>query len=57
MVEAVIFDLDGTLLDRDSSLQNFIADQYDRPSTSLEHIDKQDYISQFIKLGCRLYGQ
>ncbi|MEM8672289.1 MAG: HAD-IA family hydrolase [Cyanobacteria bacterium P01_G01_bin.67] len=53
MVEAVIFDLDGTLLDRDSSLQNFVANQYDRFLTSLGHIDKQDYISRFIELDCR----
>ncbi|MEM7762169.1 MAG: HAD-IA family hydrolase, partial [Cyanobacteria bacterium P01_A01_bin.40] len=53
MVEAVIFDLDGTLLDRDSSLQNFVANQYDRFLTSLGNIDKQDYISRFIELDCR----
>ncbi|MEM7593533.1 MAG: hypothetical protein AAF383_18805 [Cyanobacteria bacterium P01_A01_bin.83] len=53
MVEAVIFDLDGTLLDRDSSLQSFIANQHDRLSKSLGYIDKRDYISQFIKLDCR----
>ena len=53
MVKAVIFDLDGTLLDRDSSLQSFIAEQYDRLSISLRHINKRDYITRFIELDCR----
>lgn len=53
MIKAVIFDLDGTLLDRDSSLQSFINNQYDRFATSLEHIDRQNYIKRFIELDCR----
>ncbi len=32
MIKAVIFDLDGTLLDRDSSLKLFVQDQYKRYS-------------------------
>jgi putative hydrolase of the HAD superfamily len=30
MIKSVIFDLDGTLLDRDASVVQFIAAQYDR---------------------------
>ena len=53
MIRVVIFDLDGTLLNRDSSLQSFVANQYDRFTTSLGHIDKQNYIKRFIELDCR----
>ncbi|BAY09212.1 HAD family hydrolase [Calothrix sp. NIES-2098] len=54
-IEAVLFDLDGTLLDRETSLQQFIAAQYDRFTPALESIPKQDYISRFIELDCRGY--
>ena len=53
MIKAVVFDLDGTLLDRDSSLQSFVANQYDRFAASLRHIDRQSYIRRFIELDCR----
>ncbi|VEP16689.1 HAD-superfamily hydrolase, subfamily IA, variant 1 [Hyella patelloides LEGE 07179] len=53
MIKAVIFDLDGTLLNRDSSLQSFVANQYDRFATSLGHIERQSYIRRFIELDCR----
>ncbi|MBW4491204.1 MAG: HAD hydrolase-like protein [Trichocoleus desertorum ATA4-8-CV12] len=50
MVEAVLFDLDGTLLDRDASIRQFIAAQYDRLGNYLSHIPKADYVSRFIEL-------
>jgi putative hydrolase of the HAD superfamily len=52
MVEAVIFDLDGTLLDRDTSVEQFIRVQYDRLNEHLSHIPKQDYTARFIELDC-----
>ncbi|MFC7686073.1 HAD family hydrolase [Ureibacillus sp. GCM10028918] len=55
MIKAVIFDLDGTLLDRDASVQKFIEDQYTRLIECLGHIPKEKYISRFIKLDCRGY--
>ncbi|MED3916379.1 HAD family hydrolase [Priestia megaterium] len=55
MIKAVIFDLDGTLLDRDSSLKLFIQDQYRRYSKELAHILKQEYISRFIELDHKGY--
>lgn len=52
MIEAVLFDLDGTLLDRDTSIQRFIAAQYGRLGNYLSHIPKADYVSRFIELDC-----
>lgn len=55
MIKAILFDLDGTLLDRDTSIQNFIANQYERLKPQLSKISKKDYINRFIKLDCRGY--
>lgn len=52
MVKAVLFDLDGTLLDRDASVEKFVSVQYDRLSKHLNHISKNDYIARFIELDC-----
>lgn len=50
MLKAVVFDLDGTLLDRDKSVESFVAHQYDRLKDFLGHIDQRDYIARFIDL-------
>ena len=50
MIKAILFDLDGTLLDRDQSLQRFINEQYERLSEFLSHIPKELYVSRFIEL-------
>ncbi len=55
MIKAVIFDLDGTLLNRDESVKAFIANQYERFNASLGHIPKEKFISMFIELDCRGY--
>jgi putative hydrolase of the HAD superfamily len=52
MMKSVIFDLDGTLLDRDASVEQFISVQYDRLSEHLNHIPKNDYTARFIELDC-----
>lgn len=53
MVKAVLFDLDGTLLDRETSVEQFIAAQYERFIDRLSHIPKSDYVTRFIQLDCR----
>lgn len=53
MVQAVLFDLDGTLLDRDTSIKQFVAAQYDRLITHLSYIPKAAYTSRFTELDCR----
>lgn len=55
MLKAVLFDLDGTLLNRDASVEKFIENQYERLKKSFDHIPKQQYISRFIELDCRGY--
>ncbi len=55
MIKAVLFDLDGTVLNRDASLLKFIDNQYDRLGGWLGHIPKEEYISRFVELDCRGY--
>lgn len=53
MVKVVLFDLDGTLLDRDASIEQFITTQYDRLTAHLSQIPKIDYVTRFIELDSR----
>jgi putative hydrolase of the HAD superfamily len=55
MIKAVIFDLDGTLLNRDESVKKFIDNQYERLNKWVNHIPKDKYISRFIELDNRGY--
>lgn len=55
MIKAVFFDLDGTLLDRDTSVNNFILRQYDRLNSVVGHIPREKYITRFIELDNRGY--
>ncbi|MDD1368819.1 HAD-IA family hydrolase [Bacillus sp. MHSD_36] len=50
MIRAVLFDLDGTLLDRRQSLEQFIPDQYNRFTSHLMNIEKSEYCSRFLEL-------
>ncbi|TXR95304.1 HAD family hydrolase [Bacillus sp. SH7-1] len=50
MIRAVLFDLDGTLLDRRQSLEQFIHDQYNRFTSHLMNIEKFEYCSRFLEL-------
>jgi putative hydrolase of the HAD superfamily len=55
MTKSVIFDLDGTLLDRDASVEKFVSAQYNRLINHLSHIPKNNYIDRFIELDCHGY--
>ncbi|AIQ48596.1 L-2-haloalkanoic acid dehalogenase [Paenibacillus sp. FSL R7-0273] len=48
-IKAVLFDLDGTLLNRDASLVFFVRDQYDRFS-QLQLVEKDIFVRRFIEL-------
>ncbi|MCM3718322.1 HAD family hydrolase [Fictibacillus phosphorivorans] len=50
MIKAVLFDLDGTLLDRETSVKKFIEDQHTRLSSVLSHIPKKVFADKFIEL-------
>ncbi|MCY9660592.1 HAD family hydrolase [Paenibacillus chondroitinus] len=54
MLKAIIFDLDGTLLDRDTSLKAFVENQHQR-MVELQHIDKSAYVKRFVDLDQRGY--
>ena len=55
MIKAAIFDLDGTLLNRDASLASFVDDQYNRLAEHLEHIPQDRFAQRFIELDAKGY--
>jgi putative hydrolase of the HAD superfamily len=55
MIKAAIFDLDGTLLDRDESVKMFISNQYDRLHKFVGHIPQEKFVARFIDLDDRGY--
>lgn len=55
MIKAALFDLDGTLLNRDESVKMFINKQYDRLNKLVGHIPKEKYVTRFIELDNRGY--
>ncbi|MDQ0177997.1 HAD family hydrolase [Bacillus chungangensis] len=54
-MKAVLFDLDGTLLDRETSIRSFIDDQYKRLSSFFPHVSKQAFMIRFITFECHGY--
>ena len=48
MIRAILFDLDGTLLDRDASIEPFAREQYNR--YKLHHLPFEKYLHRFIEL-------
>lgn len=54
MIKGVLFDLDGTLLDRDRSLIAFLEHQYHRIH-ALHDVDKDIFIQRFIELDQKGY--
>ncbi|HEY4623470.1 MAG TPA: HAD family hydrolase [Solibacillus sp.] len=54
-MKAILFDLDGTLLNRDASVKVFVEKQYERLQDVVGHISKQRYIERFIELDQRGY--
>ncbi|NWK84551.1 HAD-IA family hydrolase [Staphylococcus sp. GSSP0090] len=50
MIKAILFNLDGTLLDRQSSLIKFIDYQYEKFTDHLNHINQNTFKNKFIEL-------
>ncbi len=50
MIRGILFDLDGTLLNRSDSLHQCIRAQYERNCAILNDIESQQYLNDFITL-------
>ncbi len=55
MIKAVIFDLDGTLFDRDTSVRRLVGAQYDAYAAALAHVTKPAFVTRFMALDARGY--
>ena len=49
-IQAVVFDLDGTLLDRRRSFERFVRDQWERFAPFLQTVDQGRYVRTLIDL-------
>ena len=49
-IQAVVFDLDGTLLDRRRSFDRFVRDQWERFAPCLQTVDQAQYVRTLIEL-------
>lgn len=56
MIAAAIFDLDGTLFDRATSVRGCIEGQYRRHSESLGAVPAVEYVERFLELDARGYA-
>ena len=54
MIKAVLFDFDRTIMDRDTAINNFIHNQYER-LFQLNGIQKNTFIQRFIELDAKGY--
>jgi len=55
-VDAVVFDLDGTLLDRRRSFERFVRDQWERFADRLQTAEQDQYVQTLIELDCDGYA-
>jgi putative hydrolase of the HAD superfamily len=55
MIRGVLFDLDGTLLDREVCIRNCIENQFERFASQLAPIPKADFLALFTRLDQRGY--
>lgn len=55
-VKAVLFDLDGTLFDRDSSFLELVQDQYSDFSARLSPISREVFVQRLVEMDAHGYG-
>jgi putative hydrolase of the HAD superfamily len=55
MIKACLFALDGTLLDRERSLERFLIGQYHRLRHQWEHVPQDKFMQRFFQLDQRGY--
>lgn len=55
-IDAVVFDLDGTLLDRRRSFTRFVQAQWERYSQVLQRVSRREYVRTLIELDRDGYG-
>src|SRR4029453_10252935 len=55
-VQAVVFDLDGTLLDRRRSFEGFVRDQWERFVHVIKALDREQYVQTLIERDCDGYA-
>jgi len=55
-IRAVIFDLDGTLLDRRRSFECFVREQWERFAPSLHPVERGQYVETLIARDCDGYA-
>jgi putative hydrolase of the HAD superfamily len=55
-IDAVLFDLDGTLLDRRRSFEQFVRGQWKRLVDLLQTVDREQYVHTLIELDCDGYA-
>jgi len=53
MIDAILFDLDETLLDRTTALRAFLSDQFERHAGSLGHVGFAEWRDRFLALDRR----
>ena len=54
---AVLFDLDGTLYDRDDLVQRLAAEQYEAFAEELEMVERERFVSRLLELDDHGYGE
>ena len=55
-IQSVLFDLDGTLLDRRRSFERFVRDQWERLAHALHTVDQEQYVQTLVELDRDGYG-
>ncbi|HWA71045.1 MAG TPA: HAD-IA family hydrolase [Polyangiaceae bacterium] len=56
MVKGILFDLDGTLFDRDNAIEDLVTDQHARFAAELATVSRDVYVSRLLELDAHGYG-